>query len=48
MSDVQNIAEILIPTPGPALHESVRKAARVCPANAIVITEDDAGAGEEP
>jgi ferredoxin len=39
MSDHEDIAEILIPDPGPELQESVRKAARVCPADAIIIEE---------
>jgi ferredoxin len=40
MSDVADVAEILIPEPGPELQESARKAVRVCPANAIVICEE--------
>ncbi|WP_433521508.1 ferredoxin [Nocardia pseudovaccinii] len=39
MSDVEDVAEILISEPRPELHESVRKAARVCPADAIIIKE---------
>jgi ferredoxin len=31
---------VLDPTPGPDLQESVRLAARVCPANVITIEED--------
>ncbi|MFC6236344.1 ferredoxin [Longivirga aurantiaca] len=41
MSDVDDIAVVLLAEPGPDLWESVRKAARVCPANAIVIDEAD-------
>jgi ferredoxin len=40
MSEVADIAEILTEEPGPELEESVRKAARVCPANAIILEED--------
>ena len=39
MSDSEDIAEILIAEPGPELQESVRKAARVCPAQAIIIED---------
>lgn len=39
MSDVEDIAVVLVEEPGPEMWESVRKAARVCPATAIVIDE---------
>ena len=39
MSDVADIAEVLIAEPGAELSEAVHKAARVCPADAVIITE---------
>jgi ferredoxin len=39
MSDVADIAEVLIAEPAADLSESVHKAARVCPADAVIITE---------
>jgi ferredoxin len=39
MSDVADIADVLIEHPDPELHEQVRKAARVCPADAVVIED---------
>ncbi len=39
MSDVADVADVILPEPGDELAESVHKAARVCPADAIVITE---------
>jgi ferredoxin len=39
LSDVADIAEVIQPEPGPALFEAVRKAARVCPADAVIIEE---------
>jgi len=40
MSDTEDLGEVLIDEPGPELHDSVRKAKRMCPANAVVIDED--------
>jgi ferredoxin len=37
MSDVAEIAEVLVESPGPELADSVRRAARDCPANAVFI-----------
>jgi ferredoxin len=39
------IVVLLDPTPPPELHDAARKAADVCPAEAIVIEEGDAGEG---
>ena len=39
MSEVEDIAVVLQAEPAPELWESVRKAGRVCPANAILIEE---------
>jgi ferredoxin len=40
MSDDSDIAEVLIPHPEPDLEEAVRKAARVCPSDAVILIED--------
>ncbi|WP_328378515.1 ferredoxin [Streptomyces sp. NBC_01020] len=40
MSDVAEVAEVLRPRPGPELADSVREAARVCPANAVFLFKD--------
>jgi ferredoxin len=39
MSEVADIADVIRPEPEPDLAESVHKAARVCPADAIIIEE---------
>jgi ferredoxin len=39
MSDVADVAEVIRPEPESDLAESVHKAARVCPADAVVIDE---------
>jgi ferredoxin len=39
MSDDDDVAEVLIPEPGPELGDDVRQAARVCPADAVVVDE---------
>lgn len=39
LSDVADIAEVIQPEPGPELAEAVHKAARVCPADAVIIKE---------
>jgi ferredoxin len=39
MSLTEDVADVLIEHPGPELQESVRKAVRVCPADAVVIAE---------
>ncbi|MEO6090924.1 MAG: ferredoxin [Umezawaea sp.] len=40
MSDVAEIAEVVRPEPGPELADSVREAARVCPANAVFLHKE--------
>jgi ferredoxin len=39
MSLTEDVADVLIENPGPELAEAVRKAARVCPADAVLIEE---------
>ncbi|WP_405562707.1 ferredoxin [Streptomyces sp. NBC_01180] len=50
MSDVAEVAEVLRPEPGPELADSVREAARVCPANAVFLFKDRSPGpdGDEP
>jgi ferredoxin len=40
MSEVAEVAEVLRSEPGPELTDSVRQAARVCPANAVFLFQD--------
>jgi ferredoxin len=39
MSDDADVAVVLIENPGPEYAEQVRKAARVCPAEAVIVDE---------
>jgi ferredoxin len=39
MSDDADVAVVLIENPGPEYAEHVRKAARVCPAEAVIVDE---------
>jgi ferredoxin len=39
MSDVADVADVLIENPGAEYSEQVHKAARVCPADAVIIEE---------
>lgn len=47
LSDVADVAEVVVERPGPELADSVRAAARVCPAHAVFLhkdrTSDDGG-----
>ncbi|MEU3567986.1 ferredoxin [Kitasatospora sp. NPDC036755] len=45
MSDVAEVAEVLRPEPGPELADSVREAARICPANAVFLFKERSPAG---
>lgn len=38
LSEVDDIADVILPDPGAELEDSVREAALVCPANAIIIS----------
>ncbi|WP_346777206.1 ferredoxin [Streptomyces sp. HNM0575] len=40
MSDVAEVADVLQPEPGPELADSVREAARLCPANAVFLHKE--------
>ncbi|MEU7041460.1 ferredoxin [Streptomyces varsoviensis] len=51
MSETAEVAEVLRPEPGPELADSVREAARVCPANAVFLFKDgpaEPGPDSEP
>ena len=39
MSDDADVAVVLIENPGPEYAQQVRKAARVCPAEAVIVDE---------
>lgn len=39
MADDEDVAIVLIEHPGPQLAEAVRKAERVCPADAVLVEE---------
>jgi ferredoxin len=45
LSDVADVAEVVVETPGPELADSVRAAARVCPAHAVYLHKDRATRG---
>ncbi|KIE28886.1 hypothetical protein LK08_00405 [Streptomyces sp. MUSC 125] len=50
MSEVAEVAEVLRPEPGPELTDSVREAARACPAHAVFLFKDQPPGpdGDEP
>jgi ferredoxin len=39
MSDVADVAEVLIENPDPGYREQVHKAVRVCPADAVIVED---------
>ncbi|MEV7770888.1 ferredoxin [Kitasatospora sp. NPDC086791] len=47
MSDVAEVAEVLRPEPGPELADSVREAARICPAHAVFLVKDRSSDGRD-
>lgn len=47
LSAVADIAEVLLEKPGPELADSVRAAARVCPAHAVYLHKDRT-TGDQP
>jgi ferredoxin len=47
MSDTADVAEVVLPHPGAELTDSVRRAARACPANAVYLHREPPSAGRE-